>query len=57
MILRLISGIFVSLIGVTVIVTGYFGVPSEEIVGAPGWLIGFVGLLLLESAEAKRRRP
>jgi hypothetical protein len=54
MILRLISGIVVTLIGVLVIFTSLFGLPSEEIVGAPGWLIAFVGLLLLESTEAKR---
>jgi hypothetical protein len=54
MILRLVSGVVVGLIGIAVIITGWLGLPSEEIVGAPGWLITFVGLLLLESADAKR---
>jgi hypothetical protein len=56
MILRLIAGAIVVLTGIVVMVTGWFGVPSEEHVGAPGWLIGFVGLLLLESADNQRRK-
>ena len=53
MILRLIAGAIVVLTGIVVIVTGWFGVPSEDIAGAPGWLIGLVGLLLLESADSQ----
>lgn len=52
MILRVISGVIVTTIGAVAIVGDWFtqGAFSEG-VGAPGWLIVFVGLLLLESAD------
>lgn len=55
MILRVISGVFVTVIGVVTFIGDWFSEgAASEAVGAPGWLVLFVGLLLLESASEKR---